>query len=194
MSFTEEFPNSNYQPTLNSTQEQSKFWPAYLENDQNRVFIFERSKNAQLVVYAANFNSKNELYPKWPLDIYWQSFGWSKADARTNATGMVERKMAWGYKHKVLSDTDEVASKSTGDASVKYRICLSAMPQRVAVFYVNKDQVPVLEVDIGGQYSRLEKVFVKTADSNKFIPTVEYVELFGKDCDTNEDTYEKYIP
>ena len=99
--FTDDFPNHDYQCTTKSSHPQTPLWPVYLPVDPHRIAIFERSKNAQLVVYTANSRGKEGrgLDPKKPLDINWQSFGWT-AHPTTNAVGMIERRLAWGYSHK----------------------------------------------------------------------------------------------
>lgn len=193
--FTEEYPESDYKPTLNSTHAQSKFWPPYLPVDDTRLFIFERSKNAQLVVYTANFldKEKRQLDPKWPLDINWQSFGWTDAPT-SNGTGTIERRMAWGYKYKLLKDLNNCPSTGKALDGIKYKVNLSAMSSRDAYFFLSEKGIPTLETTIGGKMARMQKIFVKTTSSHKFIPSVEYVEIYGVACETEEDAYEKYIP
>ena len=144
--FTKEYPDSNYKPTLDSSHPQSKYWPSYLPVQDSRMFIFERSKNAQLVVYTANFLDKENLKldPKWPLDINWQSFGWTDAPT-TNSTGAIERRMAWGYKHKALTDLNNCESEGKTYDGVKYMVNLSAMSSRNAYFYLNEKGLPTLE-------------------------------------------------
>uniref|UniRef100_K3WVQ5 DUF4833 domain-containing protein n=1 Tax=Globisporangium ultimum (strain ATCC 200006 / CBS 805.95 / DAOM BR144) TaxID=431595 RepID=K3WVQ5_GLOUD len=181
--FTDEFPDKDYAPTTSSTHEQSKLWPAYLPVSTDRVFIFERSKNAQLVVYTANYSdrAKRVLDPKWPLDINWQSFGWTDHPT-SNATGMLERKMAWGYSH----------SRSAGkDGTLLYDITLNALPTRAAQLYFDESGAIVLQTTINGAPSRLWKVFVATGSSKAFIPKVLYVELYGTDVASGADMYER---
>lgn len=191
--FTQEFPDKDYQATTASTHPQTKLWPAYLPVNDDRVFIFERSKNAQLVVYTANYidREKRVLDPKWPLDINWQSFGWT-AHPTSNATGMLERKMAWGYAHKPLeagASPQTVADRSSHGS--QYQVTLNALPSRVALLYFDSEGTLVLQTTISDTNSRLLKVYVCTGSSRAFVPKVLYVELYGIDVESGNDTYER---
>ncbi|DAZ93890.1 TPA: hypothetical protein N0F65_004737 [Lagenidium giganteum] len=188
--FTTEFPDKDYQPTTASTHAQTKFWPAYLPVKEDRLFIFERSKNAQLVVYTANYTDREKrlLDPKWPLDINWQSFGWTAAPT-SNPTGMVERKIAWGYSHKA-ADTTLAPAASHGSC---FQITLNALPSRAALLYFDAKARLILEVRVQDVPSRLWKVYVCTNNTAAFIPKVLYVDLYGTSIADGSDTYERIV-
>ncbi|CAI5739693.1 unnamed protein product [Peronospora destructor] len=187
--FTDEFPDHDYECTTNSSHIQTSVWPAYLPIDQDRIVIFERSKNAQLVVYTANFRDKKrrELDPKWPMDIKWQSFGWTDHPIN-NSTGMVERRLAWGYSHKVTELAGSVSVEAIG---ASYTVTLNALPSRRALLYVDTKRGVVLQVTISGTISRLWKMYVKTNNTAAFIPKVLYVDLYGTSVDDDRATYER---
>ncbi|KAE9003268.1 hypothetical protein PR003_g16933 [Phytophthora rubi] len=187
--FTEEFPDNDYQCTTESAHPQTPLWPAYLPVNQDRIVIFERSKNAQLVVYSANFRDKKrrELDPKWPLDINWQSFGWT-AHPTSNSTGMIERRLAWGYSHKAVEPEGPVAVEAVGTS---YTVTLNALPSRPALLFVDAKGRVILQTTINGAQSRLWKIYVKTNSTLAFIPKVLYVELYGTNVDDDRATYER---
>lgn len=184
--FTAEFPDRDYPPTTRSAQPQTSLWPAYLAADEDRLVVFERSKNAQLVVYAANFRDRErrELQPKWPIDIRWQSFGWTESPT-SNATGAIERRLAWGYSHKPM------APDAAAPPGSRFHVTLNALPSRAAQLFFDDKGRLVLQTVIGGKTARLWKVYVKTNDSSAFIPKVLYVELYGNDVETGDDAYER---
>lgn len=191
--FTDEFPDKDYRATTASSHPQTKLWPAYLPVDNDRLFIFERSKNAQLVVYSANFadREKRVLDAKWPLDINWQSFGWT-TQPTSNGTGVIERKMAWGYAHKALDATGISTISGKSSFGSQFQVTLNALPSRVAFLYFDANGRLVLQTTIGESVaSRLLKVFVCTANSRAFVPKVLYVELYGEDLESGSDTYER---
>ncbi|CAH0490210.1 unnamed protein product [Peronospora farinosa] len=188
--FTDEFPDHDYKCTTASSHSQTSLWPTYLPIDHDRIVIFERSKNAQLVVYTANFRDKKrrELDPKWPMDIKWQSFGWTDHPI-SNATGMIERKLAWGYSHKEA--TERKGSVSVKAIGVSYTITLNALPSRSALLYVDAKSGVALQVTISGTISRLWKIYVKTNNTAAFVPKVLYVDLYGTSVDDDRVTYER---
>ncbi|KAJ0391134.1 hypothetical protein P43SY_003665 [Pythium insidiosum] len=133
-------------------EHRTKFWPAYLPVEEDRVFIFERSKNAQLVVYTAKYADRGQrlLDPKNPLDINWQSFGWT-AQPTSNPTGVVERKMAWGYSHKAVEGLPLASYGS------QFNVTLNALPSRAAQLYFDAKGRLILQTTINGVASRLWK-------------------------------------
>ncbi|KAF4316016.1 hypothetical protein BBO99_00008960 [Phytophthora kernoviae] len=162
--FTEEFPDHEYQCT---------------------------TKNAQLVVYTAKFrdHKRRELDPKCPLDINWQSFGWTDHPT-SNPTGMVERRMAWGYSHKATEPKSQVAVEAVGTS---YNLTLNALPSRAAFVYVDAKGRVILQTTIDGAPSRLWKIYVKTSNTMAFIPKVMHVDLYGTNIDDDRPTYERII-
>lgn len=186
--FTDEFPNKDYKPTVGSTQAQTKLWPAYLPVDNDRLLIFERSKNAQLVVYTARFKDRDQrvLDPRSPLDINWQSYGWTDHPT-SNGTGMVERKLAWGYSHKPF-DRASLPGAAYGSC---YEITLNALPSHKAQLYFDEKGRLVLQTLINGTPARLWKIFVCTNDSTAFVPRVLYVELYGMSLNNGQDICER---
>lgn len=214
--FTRDYPDCNYQPTLNSNHPQSKFWPAYLPVDPLRLVIFERSKNAQLVVYSANRLETGsnapviQLNPRDPIDIQWLSFGWTDSST-TNAPGRIERKIAWGYSAKPMSESISVEageaqkvkdSSSSSESpppapatgvSQTFEIQLVALANRRAILTTHAGSR--VEMDINATRAHLHKVFVSTKESFAgLLPRVEYVEFYGTCLTTGQDCIEKYIP
>ncbi|CAI5734272.1 unnamed protein product [Hyaloperonospora brassicae] len=193
--FTDAFPAHDYLCTTQSSHPQTPLWPPYLPVDPHRVCIFERSKNAQLVVYTANFRPKGsrELDPKKPLDISWQSFGWT-ASPTTNAVGMIERRLAWGYSHKAVAAAAEASPVAAAAVGTSYTVTLNALPSRSALLYVDAKDRVVLQVAINGVPSRLWKIYVKTSDTQTFVPSVLYVDLYGTNVDDDDEaTYERIL-
>lgn len=189
--FTEEFPDHDYECTTASSHPQTPLWPAYLPVNHDRIVVFERSKNAQLVVYSAKFrdSERRELDPKWPLDINWQSFGWTEHPT-SNPTGMIERRLAWGYSHKPVEPEGPVAVEAVGTS---YSLTLNALPTRPALLYVDAKGRVILQTTINGAPSRLWKIYVQTNNTLAFIPKVLHVDLYGTNIDDDRPTYERIV-
>nr|CCA23420.1 conserved hypothetical protein [Albugo laibachii Nc14] len=194
--FTDEFPNHNYQPTTNSEHPQSKYWPRYLPVSADRLFIIERSKNAQLIIYTARFQDREkQVYDKKsPIDINWYSFGWTENPV-SNGTGMIERRLAWGYTHKAVKKVTNGSSGSRDALEPQFELSLNALSSRKAhLCFEATVNEPMVQIEINGINSRLRKVFVCATDTQAvFIPKVAYVELYGTSLMNGEDTYEKIL-
>lgn len=194
--FTDEFPDHNYQPTTNSEHSQSKFWPRYLPISADRLFIIERSKNAQLIIYSARFQDREkQIYDKKsPVDIQWYSFGWTE-NPSTNGTGIIERRLAWGYSHKAVKKAINGSSGSQDVLEPQYELSLNALSSRKAqLCFDATTNEPIVQIEINGISSRLRKVFVCATDTHgAFIPRVSYVEMYGNSLVNGEDTYERIL-
>ncbi|KAI9916225.1 hypothetical protein PsorP6_016705 [Peronosclerospora sorghi] len=102
---------------------------------------------------------------------------------------MIERRLAWGYSHKIVEPAPLV-SEAIG---CSYNVTLNALPSRPGLLYVNAKGRVVLQVSINGIISRLWKIYVKTNDTLAFVPKVLYVDLYGTSLDDEQATYERII-
>ena len=110
-----------------------------------------------------------------PINVYWinreENYG------KKNGLSAIQRKLAFGYK---------VVSKGIKSAI----IALNACPDR-EMKIEQKDGSFQCTIDINKQKAILQKIYVKTKDSNSL--KVEYVELIGVNLDSgvllNEKIY-----
>jgi hypothetical protein len=162
------YTGGEFTVTLSSKHRQSKFWPEFLPEDNRILFIIERSKNGNVVVYrfgldgaSGHLDHNNPFYGEW-----WTN-GWTKNPYREDL-GFFERKMAYGYS----------CAKEDED---NYTITLVALPQRkLRLYKLGNEFVAVLEIN--GVKCKLCKLFVNTTEGWG-TPTVNYVDLYGFELD-----------
>ncbi len=141
------------------------------------LFVIERSKNANIVVYDANMGPTGEFKPSEPLVAYWLLNARQGQREELNA---LERKHAYGF------------DVTTGDTPGTYVMAFKASRQRrLLVRMLNG--CPVAIAPLGGHDGILHRIFIRLkTDSPQ--QKVEYVELFGEDVATGGQLCERLVP
>lgn len=127
-----------------------------------RLFVIERSKNANQICYDLNFDSRGNLDADKPLKVYW----YNKTDrpGAINNLSRIQEKYAYGY-----------SSRPIGDGN--YEITLVAFPKRkINLVKDSKGKYQAI-ILIGGKKARLTKIFVQSKAKN--YNKVMWVDLYG---------------
>lgn len=143
-----------------------------------RLFFIQRSTNINVAVYDANFIG-GRLNPKDPVRTYWYKFNEKPPVEELTA---IQRTLAYGL----------YTSAVTGYPNT-YEGHFLAYRKRKFVVKQDAAGAPIALFPINGKMQILKRVYVKV-DESKFLTTVEYIELFGKDQQTGKDVYEKFKP
>ena len=148
----------------------------WAEGTNQSLFVIERSKNANVVQYDARLTADGVLDPKEPVKVYWILLA---EDGRHEELSLVGR-MGYGF---------DIKRDSSGKSWV---MTVAAYPRRDIIIRQTGSVVRA-ELVIDGKPSILEKLYINSTEG-RFLPTVNYVELFGKDLVTGEKRYEKLLP
>ena len=146
------------------------------EGTNQNLFVIERSKNANVVQYDARLTADGVLDPKEPVKVYWILLA---EDGRHEELSPLGRK-AYGFDIK-------------RDSSGKSWVMALAASRKREITVRQTGTVVRAEMVIDGKPSILEKVYIDSTEG-RFRPTVNYVELFGKDLETGEKRHEKLLP
>jgi hypothetical protein len=143
-----------------------------------RLFYIQRSTNANVVVYDANLIG-GKLNAKDPVHTYWYRFGEKGQKEELTA---IQRTLAYGlYTTAVPGLANTYEGHFLAYRKRKFAVKQDASGNPIALFPIN------------GKMQVLKRVFVSVDDS-KFMTTVNYIELFGKDPMSGKDVYEKFKP
>ena len=148
----------------------------WAEGTSQSLFVIERSKNANVVRYDARLTADGALDPKEPVKVYWVLLA---EDGRHEELSPLGRK-AYGFDIK-------------RDSSGKSWVMALAAARKREITVRQTGTVVRAEMVIAGKPSILEKVYIDSTEG-RFRPTVNYVELFGKDLKTGEKRHEKLLP
>lgn len=141
------------------------------------LFVIDRSKNANVVVYDAIRGPDGGLLSADPVMVYWLLNG---DEARHHPLNSLERDRAYGFETK------------PGDVAGTYTLFLKADRRRPVTVRV-RDGCAEATTRIGDQVGVLQRLFVRS-DEKFIIPKVEYIEFFGRSLETDEPVYEKFVP
>jgi hypothetical protein len=138
-----------------------------------KLFIIERSKNANIVEYDAQISSNGKIHPEQPIIAYWILLA---KDGKTQELSSLDKK-AYGF--------DCFFDSSTGE----YQMIIRSFKKRNIKIYENNNTVKA-EIIINGKPAYLDRIYIK-AKETILLPSVEYIELYGKDKINNSIQYEK---
>ena len=145
----------------------------------NLLFYIQRSSNINAIVYDANFGIDKKLDPKNPVHTYWILY--NQGGKKQELTS-IQRSLAYG-----------LHTRPTAAETGSYEGYFFAYRKRRFVVKLNSKGEPMALFPINGKMQILKKVFVKV-DETGIMPSVIYVELWGRDVLTDKEVYEKFKP
>jgi len=124
-----------------------------------RLFVIERSKNANIVAYDAKFGPSG-FDPKDPVAARWLMLD---TDGHTEGLTKLEKKV-YGVKVKSASYTE-------------IDFAIAALPERSIVVRQGSNG-PEAIVEVSGVPCKLESIYVSSSEG--LVPKVKYVEMKGR--------------
>jgi hypothetical protein len=140
------------------------------------LFLIERSKNANVVHYDAQLGPDGKLNPKEPVIAYWILLA---KDGSREDLNWIEKKKAYGFEIK------------PGPSGAEFKMTVVSAPDRPITVKM-AGNIPRAELAIDGHPAVLEKMYINATDGLTG-PTVNYIELHGKDMKTGEKRSEKIM-
>jgi len=156
------------------------FAPAFLfakDLQHQSLFKIERSKNANIIQYDAQIGSNGKLLKKEPVIGYWIRLA---EQGQIQELSWIQSTFAFGFKAKYNQTNDTARVDMVADIG-----------QPITVQSVEGKYIAT--VDLDGTPSQLVKIYIQAHGKGVRV-TVEYVEIFGKDLKTGEETYARIIP
>ena len=143
----------------------------------NRLFIIERSKNANIVCYDAKLDKDGQIDKEKPVDAYWLLY--AEKTGEREELSLFDKK-AYGFKI------------SFNEATKEYDFNLKAVGNK-NMNIVMVEGKPKVKIMINNTQSYLNKVFIQSKDGAFGIPKVYFYVLYGTVISTNESIEEKII-
>jgi hypothetical protein len=144
-----------------------------------RLFYIQRSSNANTVVYDANLLASKTLNAKDPVHTYWIRYG---ERGQKEELTTIQRTLAYGlYTDAIKAESNAFEGYFLAYRKRKFVVKLDARGAPIALFPIN------------GKLQILKRVFV-SVDESHMMPSVNYIDLYGKDPITGKDVYERFKP
>jgi hypothetical protein len=143
------------------------------------LFILERSKNLNQVVYEARIKKEGVIDPSDPIHVYWINRVKDPTGKMREELSLIEKNMVYGCK---------VIKKANGD---HINFAIVSYPERTIEVFLQNGKAWA-EIVINGQLSRLEKIYISYRETRMF-PKVNYIEIFGRSEKNGDVQYEKIL-
>ncbi|UFH52633.1 DUF4833 domain-containing protein [Spirosoma sp. KNUC1025] len=150
--------------------------PGSVPASPNRLFYLQRSKDANMVVYQANFTADQKFSPQKPVEVFWMRYA---EHGQRQELSSIQWQLAYGYQHRPTANQIDT-----------YELRLNAYPKR-PIQIVQRQGKPAAMMLINGQNASLQKIFVQLANSFHLVPKVAYIELYGIDVERGQPVYER---
>jgi hypothetical protein len=153
-------------------------WPACAVSPDkaDHLFVFERSKNKNLVQYDVRLTENSDLPDSSPVTVYWILENRTREELTP-----VERNHAYGVARQEKLDKN------------KFRVILVGLKSREILVEKIKGFFKAV-VSINGKESILQKIYIKSEETAAGLPRVVYLDLIGKAKQTNLPIRERIIP
>ena len=143
----------------------------------DRLFIIERSKNANIVCYDVNLDSQGQIVKEDPVKAYWLLY--AEKNGEMEKLSIFDKK-AYGFKVEY------------NEQSKNYDFSLKAVEdkQMTIDMYAN---IPKVTIQINDKKCFLEKVYISSKDGAFGIPKVSFYTLYGEDVLTGNKVEQKIV-
>ena len=145
--------------------------------EARHLFKIERSKNANIVQYDVQLTPEGKLYPKEPVIAYWIRLA---KDGQKKELTFIQRQCAFGFNTKYYA---------RGNFAIMEMV--AEIGREIKVYAVEGAYRGEIRID--GYPAFIEKIYVTSVESGMF-PKVKSIELYGKDAESGDDSYEKIKP
>jgi len=142
----------------------------------NHLFVIERSKNKNLVQYDIRLTEDSDPPNSRPVNVYW-----ILENGRHEELSPIEKRYAYGIALQEKLDKD------------RFKVILAAFKGLEIIVEKLNDSFKAV-VSIHGRQSILQKIYIKSEETQAGLPRVLYVELFGRSKETGLPIRERISP
>ncbi len=158
----------------------SKVYPIPPVNE-NSLFYIQRSKNTNAIVYEANRMPDGKINTEDPVKIYWIRYS---SDSTKEDLTLIQRKYAYG-----------VNARSYNGLKNSFVIQFVAYKKRnIFLLPSSNGKRYSAYININGKLAELKKIFISTSGGSFWFPTIDYVEITGKDPGSQLMLVERFKP
>ena len=148
---------------------------------ENSLFYVQRSKNTNAIVYDINRLPDGSPDPTNPIHIYWIRYA---SDSTKEDLSYIQEKYAYGLISRPYNGQKNayVMNFVSYDKKNLYLLPTST-PKKYAIF-----------TNINGKLCELKKAFIMLNGGTFWFPTIEYIEMVGRDPATQQIVSERFVP
>lgn len=149
--------------------------------NENSLFYLQRSKNTNAIIYEVNRKEDGNLDPLNPINIFWIRYA---TDSTKEDLSYIQSKYAYGLTIRPYNgQKNAFVIHFVSYDKKNFFLLPTATPKKYAVF-----------TNIDGKMAELKKIFIKLNGGTFWFPTIEYVEMTGKDPANQQNVAEHFLP
>jgi hypothetical protein len=144
---------------------------------RDALFHIERNKNANIIQYDAQVGTNGMLYSKEPVVGYWVRLA---EQGQIKELTWVQSKFAYGFTVKLNKDENTA------------KLDMAANLGRTLLVMRDGENYRAI-TNIDGVESYIDRIFIQAAGKGTSIK-VDYIELYGKAVNDQNEQYERFSP
>ncbi|MFN8165723.1 MAG: DUF4833 domain-containing protein [Bacteroidia bacterium] len=156
-----------------------KSFPTPPAND-NSLFYVQRSKNTNSIIYEVNRMPDGTPNPQEPVKIYWIRYA---SDSAIEDLSYIQSKYAYG-----------LTSRPYGGQKNAYVLQFVSYSKKTLYLLPESNGKYGMFTNINGKLCELKKVFIMISGGSFWFPSIDYVELTGKDPASQMTVVERFVP
>ncbi len=151
------------------------------KNKEILLFYIQLSENHNIIVYDINYNADKTVNEKDPVHTYWIRYSES---GQNKELTYFQKNLVYGLESKLID-------KEKQAYILKF---VSYKKRKIYISKTGTDNKHSAYMNIQGKLSLLSKIFIEVNSGTFGLPTVKYVELYGKEITSNKQIIERIIP
>lgn len=168
----------NFAPVFNEKDTDTLYKP---KKKDVLLFYIQLNENHNIIVYDINYNADKTVNEQEPVHTYWIRYS---ENGQNKELTYFQRHLVYGLEAKLI-DKDKQAY------ILKF---VSYKKKKIYVSKTGTNNKHNAYMDIQGKISLLNKIFIQVESGTFGLPTVKYVELYGKEIATNKTIMERIVP
>lgn len=149
--------------------------------NENSLFYIQRSKNTNAIVYELNRHTDGSINTIEPIKIFWIRYA---SDSTTTELTPIQRKYAYG-----------ISTRPYNGSKNSYVVQFLAYKKRNIFLLPSPDGKHYSAfISINGKLAELKRIFISTSGGSFWFPTIDYVEISGKDPASQQIISERFKP
>jgi hypothetical protein len=150
-------------------------------DSENMLFYIQRSKNTNAIVYELNALPDGTPDPARPVNIYWIKY---TSDSTTEALNYIQQKYAYGLNMRPYNgQKNSYVLQFVSYGKKNLYLLPASHGKKYAAF-----------TSINGKLAELSRVFIQLDGGTFWFPTIEYIELTGRDPVSRQTVTERFQP
>ena len=136
--------------------------------NENSLFYIQRSKNTNAIVYETNYLPDGKINAQDPIHVYWIRYS---SDSSMEDLTLIQRKYAYGV----------TARNYNGQKNAFVINFVSYKKKSIYLLPSSNGKKYATYMTINGKFVELKKIYIAITGGSFWFPSIDYIELTGKD-------------